>query len=202
MNNTYIALIVKRKDYSVPKDFRPISLTTSIYKIIAKTLANRLKLSLPDTISGNQLTFVKNRQITYAILMANEAIDYWKVKKTKGFILKLDIEKAFNKLNWDFIDFMLEKKNYPSSWRNWIRGCIGNINYLIINNGRPQGRINVIKGVSFNNECSLSHILFADDILLFVEDKDCYIKNLQMTLSLFEKASGLKINLAKQSFVL
>ena len=84
MNNTYIALIAKRKDYSVPKDFRPISLTTSIYKIIAKTLANRLKLSLLNTISGNQLAFVKNHQMTDTILMANEVINYWKVKKTKG----------------------------------------------------------------------------------------------------------------------
>ena len=112
MNNTYITLIAKREDYTKPKDFRPISLTTSIYKIIVKTLANRLRLTLPDTISENQLAFVKNRQITDAILMANEAIDFWKVKKTKGYILKLDIEKVFDKVNWNFIDFMLEKKNY------------------------------------------------------------------------------------------
>lgn len=97
--NTYIALISKKKDYSLPKDFRPISLTTSIYKIIAKALSNKLKQTLPDIISRNQLAFVKNRQITYAILMANEALDYWKVKKIKGLILKLDIKKAFDNLN-------------------------------------------------------------------------------------------------------
>ncbi|KAA0041527.1 LINE-1 retrotransposable element ORF2 protein [Cucumis melo var. makuwa] len=57
-----------------------------------------------------------------------------------------------------------------------------------------------IKGVSLNNECNLSHILSADNILLFVEDKDNFIKNLRMALSLFEKASGLKINLTKSTF--
>ncbi|KAA0058554.1 LINE-1 retrotransposable element ORF2 protein [Cucumis melo var. makuwa] len=227
MNNTYIALIAKKKDYSHPKDFRPISLTTSIYKIIAKTLSNRLKLTLPDTISGNQLAFIKNRQITDAILMANEALDYWKVKKIKGFILKLDIEKAFNNLNWDFIDFVLKKKNYPNSWRKWIRGCISNVTYSIIVNGKPQGRIKAnrglrqgdplspflfviamdylsrllshlessgaIKGVCLANDCNISHILFADDILLFVEDNDYFLNNLRMALSLFERPQGSKL---------
>ncbi|KAA0058980.1 uncharacterized protein E6C27_scaffold98G001710 [Cucumis melo var. makuwa] len=235
MNNTYIALIGKKKDYSHPKDFRPISLTTSIYKIIAKTLSNRLKTTLPGTISGNQLAFIKNRQITDAILMANEAVDYWKVKKIKGFILKLDIEKVFYNLNWDFIDYVLGKKNFPNSWRKWIRGCISNVTYSVIINGRPQGRIKAnrglrqgdplspflfviamdyfsrllshleasgaIKGVSLNNNCNISHILFADDILLFVEDNDCFLNNLIMALSLFEKASGLKINLLKSALV-
>ncbi|KAL0552328.1 hypothetical protein IC582_011437 [Cucumis melo] len=235
MNNTYIALIPKKKDYSNPKDFRPISLTTSIYKIIAKTLSNRLKTSLPDTISGNQLAFVKNRQITDAILMANEAVDFWKVKKIKGFILKLDIEKAFDNLNWDFIDFVLEKKNFPILWRKWIRGCISNVTYSVIVNGRPQGRIKAnrglrqgdplspflfviamdylsrllshleisgaIKGVSLSSNCNISHILFADDILLFIEDNDFFLNNLRMALSLFERASGLKINLLKSALV-
>ncbi|KAA0047098.1 LINE-1 retrotransposable element ORF2 protein [Cucumis melo var. makuwa] len=235
MNNTYIALISKKKDYSHPKDFRPISLTTSIYKIIAKTLSNRLKTTLPDTISGKQLAFVKNRQITDAILMANEAVDYWKVKKIKGFILKLDIEKAFDNLNWDFIDFVLEKKNFPNLWRKWIKGCISNVTYSVIVNGRPQGRIKAnrglrqgdplspflfviamdylsrllshlessgaIKGVSLNSNCNISHILFAYDILLFIEDNDCFLNNLRMALSLFERASGLKINLLKSALV-
>ena len=59
----------------MPKDFRPISLTTSFYKIIAKTLANRLKPTLPESISENQLAFVKGRQIIDTILMANEVVD-------------------------------------------------------------------------------------------------------------------------------
>ncbi|TYK05808.1 LINE-1 retrotransposable element ORF2 protein [Cucumis melo var. makuwa] len=203
--------------------------------IIAKTLSNRLKLTLPDTISGNQLAFIKNRQITDAILRANEALDYWKVKKIKSFILKLDIEKAFDNLNWDFIDFVLKKKNYPNSWRKWIRGCISNVTYSIIVNEKPQDRIKAnrglrqgdplspflfvsamdylsrllshlessgaIKGVCLANDCNISHILFADDILLFVEDNDHFLNNLRMALSLFEKASGLKINLSKSAMV-
>lgn len=104
-------------------------------------LTNRLKATLSETIFDNQLAFVKGRQITYAILMANESIDLWKASKSKGFVVKLDIEKASDKLNWDFIDLMLNKKNYPLKWRKWIQACIKNINYSILINGKPHGRI-------------------------------------------------------------
>lgn len=56
-----------------------------------------------------------------------------------------------------------------------------------------------IQGVLLNNSCSISHLLFADDILIFIEDNGVYLKNLQNALSLFEFASGLKINLAKST---
>ncbi|KAA0040708.1 LINE-1 retrotransposable element ORF2 protein [Cucumis melo var. makuwa] len=230
-NNTFIALISKRKDYSKPKDFRPISLSTFIYKIITKTLANRLRPTLASTVSENQLAFVHGYQITHAILMSNEEIDFWKANKTKEFVLKLDIEKAFDKPNWNFIQYILEKKNFPITWRNWIKGCITNVNYSVIINVKPQGRtkanrglrqgdpifpflfviamdypsrllihlesIGSIRGAFFNNSYSLSHILFSDDILLFVEDNDCYIKNLLMAIKLFKKALGLNVDLTK-----
>lgn len=50
------------------------------------------------------MDFIGGRQITDAILIANEAIDFWRVKKVKGHVIKLDIEKAFDKINWPFID--------------------------------------------------------------------------------------------------
>lgn len=67
---------------------------------MAKVMAERLKIILPDTISKNHMAFVKGRQITNVILMANEAVNFWKVKKAKGFVIKLDIEKAFDKIQW------------------------------------------------------------------------------------------------------
>ena len=232
MNSTYIALIAKKETCSVPSNYRPISLTTSLYKLIAKVIAERLKLVQPDTISENQLAFVKGRHILDAILIANEAVNFWKQKKIKGFVVKLDIEKAFDKINWTFIDFMLLKKGFPQNWGQWISACITSVQYSILINGRPRGKIkptrgirqgdpispfifvltmdylsilnqlekdNLIKGVSFNKKHNLTHLLFADDILLFMEDDDEIIDNMRFALRLFELASGLNINLNKST---
>ena len=98
VNETYIVLVAKKEKCTKTSDYRPISLTTVVYKLIAKVLAERLKATLPHTVSENQMPFVKGRQITNAILIANEATDYWRMKKAKGFIIKLDIEKALIKL--------------------------------------------------------------------------------------------------------
>lgn len=83
--STYITLIEKKEKWSLATDYRPISLTTSLYKIMPKILVERLTISLPNTIPENHVAFVKGRQITYAILIANEAIGFWKSKKEKGF---------------------------------------------------------------------------------------------------------------------
>lgn len=73
----------------------PLHLITDLYKLTVKVIAERLKLTLPDTISNNQMAFVRGWQIIDVILIANEAIDYRRTKKVKGFVIKLDIEKAF-----------------------------------------------------------------------------------------------------------
>ncbi|TYK00226.1 LINE-1 retrotransposable element ORF2 protein [Cucumis melo var. makuwa] len=165
VNNTYIALIAKKSNCANPKDYRSISLATSLYKIIAKAIANRLKSTLPTSISPNQLAFVKGRQITYAILMANEAVDFWITSKTKGYVLKLDIEKAFDKVRWDFIDYMLRVKNYPLKWRSWIKACISSIQYSILINGRPRGKILPNRGLRQGDPISPFIFVIAMDYL-------------------------------------
>ncbi|KAA0040384.1 LINE-1 retrotransposable element ORF2 protein [Cucumis melo var. makuwa] len=114
---------------------------------MAKALANRLKVTLADIVAENQMAFIKGRQITDAILIANEEIDSWKQKKTKGFVLKLDIEEAFDKISWRFINFMLAKKNFPIKWRKWVNAYINNVQYSILLNGNPKGRIKVERGI-------------------------------------------------------
>ena len=169
---------------------------------------------MPYTIFENQLAFVKGRQITDAILMANEAVDLWKASETKRFVIKLDIEKAFDKISWSIINYMMCVKNYLFKWRKWIKACISNVVYSIPINGKPHGRIpahrgirqgdlispfifvlamdylsrllsqleksNSIKGVNFNNNYSLTHILFAYDILLFVDNWDISIYHMSI----------------------
>ena len=140
MNSTFIALIAKKDTCTAPSDYRPISLTTGMYKLIAKVIAERLKQVLPNIISENQLAFVRGRQITDAILIANEAVDFWKQKKNnnKRICAQACIEKAFDKINWAFIDFMLHKKGFPQKWRKWIEACISSVQYSILINDRPR----------------------------------------------------------------
>ncbi|KAA0046042.1 LINE-1 retrotransposable element ORF2 protein [Cucumis melo var. makuwa] len=165
VNNAYITLIAKKTCYEKPSDYRPISLTTSLYKVSAKILADRLKITLHNTIAESQLAFVKGRQITDVILMANEIVDYWKMRKIRGFVPKLDIKKTFDIISWDFIDFMLTKKNYPKKWRKWIEASIRSVQYSILINGKPYDRINPNRGIRQGDPISPFIFILAMDYL-------------------------------------
>ncbi|WMV47890.1 hypothetical protein MTR67_041275 [Solanum verrucosum] len=98
-NATFIALIPKKFGASELKDFRPISLIGSIYKIISKILTERLKKVMLKLVDEQQLAFIKGRQIMDAILVANECVDMRYRSKAPGILCKLDIEKAYDHLN-------------------------------------------------------------------------------------------------------
>ncbi|KAL0011411.1 hypothetical protein SO802_006519 [Lithocarpus litseifolius] len=99
LNATFIALIPKKNDASNIRDFRPISLVGSLYKILSKVLANRLKVVLDQLISESQNSFVGGRQILDSVLNANECVDSRVKNKVPGVICKLDIEKAYDHVN-------------------------------------------------------------------------------------------------------
>ena len=130
------------------------------------------------------MAFMEGKQITDAILIANEAIDYWKVKKIKGFILRLDIEKAFETINWNFIDFMMEKNSHPTRWRKWIKACISKVHYSIIINGKPQGRIKSSRGIRQGNSISPFIFILAMD----------YLSRLLNNLKKRKATNGVSIN--------
>lgn len=105
MNKTVLTLIPKSDHPEHTSHFRPISLCTTQYKVIAKTVANRLKPNMEELVSPTQSSFIQGKHITDNIIIAQEVIHSIKKKMGKKGMLaiKMDLEKAYDQLRWDFI---------------------------------------------------------------------------------------------------
>lgn len=146
-NETYICLIPKKQHATKVKDFRPISLITSLYKILAKVLSQRPKKVIPTTIAENQCAFIEGRQILDCCLIANEMVEEIRHKKKKGWVFKIDLEKAYDHVDWKFLNFVLYKKGFGDRWRKWIKWCNFNVTFSVIINGKPRGKFKGERGL-------------------------------------------------------
>lgn len=139
VNSTHIALIPKVNAPVTPKDYRPISLCNVIYKIIAKSLAEGIRHHLPHIIHPSQAAFVHGRHIATNIIIAQEIIHSFNLKswKQKAFFLKLDLAKAFDRLEWNFIVTALKRQGFQDHFISLIHSCISTTNLSMIINGDP-----------------------------------------------------------------
>ncbi|KAK0588170.1 hypothetical protein LWI29_035325 [Acer saccharum] len=137
LNSTLISLIPKIPNPTNLSHFRPISLCNTSYKIISKILVQRLRGLLPKLISPNQVAFVPGRQIQDNIVIAQEVLYKFKtIKGKKGLIAwKIDLAKAYDKLQWSFIKLVLEEVGIIGGLNNLIMSCISNVQYRVVLNG-------------------------------------------------------------------
>jgi len=136
-NASFIALVPKVKNPVNLEQYRPISLVGAIYKIISKVLAERIKKVLPLVIDECQSAFLKNRGILDSVLMANEVIEDIRRGGRSGLCLKVDFEKAYDSVRWEFLYDMLQKMGFHSKWISWIRGCLESASISVLVNGSP-----------------------------------------------------------------
>jgi len=170
-NSSFITLLPKIPDPQDLVDYRPISLIGAIGKVVSKILSNRLKVVLSLVVSDTQSAYVEGRSILDGPLMVNEVMGWIKKSKSKSLMLKVDLEKAFDTLNWNFLDNVLEHMNFPPLWRKWIHGTLASARTSILVNGAPTREFSIKRGVRQGDPLSPFLFILAMEALDVVMNK-------------------------------
>ncbi|XP_071903090.1 uncharacterized protein [Coffea arabica] len=187
INHTIISLIPKVDCPSEIKQFRPISLCQVVYKALAKIRVNRLKPFLSKCISKNQSAFVPDGQIIDNVILSHELLHFLKNKRQgrAGMMaVKLNMSKAYDRVEWDFLKMIMERMGFCSKWIRWIIACISSVSYSFNINGDQKEYITPTKGIRQGDP--LSPYLF----LLCSEG----LSNLIKKAKLGKQLTGIKIS--------
>ena len=223
-----ITLIPKvGKDPELLKNYRPISLLNTDYKICAKVLATRVKSILHIIISPNQTGFIKNRFIGENIRFVLDLVDYCKMYNRQGLLLLVDFEKAFDRIEWNFIHKCLHFFGFGDNFVNWFKTLYSASSGRVINNGYSCRDFSINRGVrqgcplspylfiicaeilarSVNDNSSIKGIRlfgtevkllnYADDTTIFLDGSPGSLREVVDTFHALRAASGLKVNFEK-----
>ena len=216
----------KDKNSCFLKNWRPISILNTDYKIIAQIFARRIQECFPKIISEYQNGYIKGRFIGFNIRTIIDIIDFSSENNVNCLLSFLDFEKAFDKLDWKFIQKTLDAFNFGPFFKKWVKTMYMNVKSCVMNNGYASEFFTIQRGI--RQGCPLSALLFilaveilsqriqndqnirgivinnkeikltmlADDTTLFIKDVDSLHCVLQV-LKHFEECSGLKLNYSK-----
>lgn len=132
LNVRKIALLPKCDDRSRVHNFRPISLLNTPYKIVAKVFANRMKPLLHNWILPSQTGFVPNRCILDNIFLAFEGIEWTLKNKQNLSMLLLDFEKAYDRVNWTFLQQVMARMGFHHTWVNQVMALNENASATVL----------------------------------------------------------------------
>lgn len=130
------------------KDYRPVACCTVLYKIISKVIINRLQNILPEIVGESQSAFIKGRVIFDNIILSHEiAKGYYRKNISLRCMLKIDLQKAYDSVEWPFVEQLLLALGFPTWFVTWIMICIDIVSYSFNINGELTKPFNAKKGL-------------------------------------------------------
>ncbi|GKV31185.1 hypothetical protein SLEP1_g39903 [Rubroshorea leprosula] len=193
LNTSFIVLVPKVDNPQKIEEFRPISLIGVMYKILAKLLANRLKVVLDGIVDEQHMAFIRGRQLMDGVVVANEVIDDVKKKRKETFLFKIDFEKAYDKF---IVTRGLRQRDPLSPFLFLIiaKGLNG-----LVSTASQKG---LLDGAEVGSRgFKVSHLQYVDDTILFAKAKEENVWAMKGILRAFELVSGLKINFNKSHLI-
>ncbi len=159
MQRTSVTSLLFKKDFrEYFKNYRPLTLSNSDYKIIAFVLCRRLQKVITKLISKEQSAYIKGRFIGENIRFLLDIIEYCDKFNDPGILLFLDFQKAFDSINWQFIEIVLDKFGFQKEFIDWFKTLYKNpITHVKINNTLSKG-ITIKRGIK--QGCPLSALIF------------------------------------------
>ncbi|GLT62781.1 hypothetical protein SLA2020_353910 [Shorea laevis] len=229
-----MVLIPKGDNPDIIQKFRPICLLNVAYKVLSKVLVNRLRPYLQHLIGPFQNSFLKGQCTTDNIILSQEAVHSMRrMKGRKGaMIFKIDLRKAFDSVDWTFLQLVLQDFNIPAPLIRLIMFSMSSLQLLVLWNGEQLPPFNPQQGLRQGDPLSpylfimcmerlshkiqskvhskewkpfrisrgglaLTHLFFADDLMLFSEAFNQQVEVIMGCLTEFSNESGLDINLTK-----
>ncbi|XP_033146231.1 uncharacterized protein LOC103863321 [Brassica rapa] len=173
-NFTQLCLLPKKPNPSLMTDLRPISLCAVSYKIVSSILCARLKGILPLLVSPTQGAFVAGMLISDNLLTAHEMVHGLKTNpncKTDYIAIKTDMSKAYDRVEWNFLETLFLKMGFANKWIQWIMGCIRSVTYTVLMNGQTYGKISPERGIRQGDPLSPFLFILCAEALVHVMNR-------------------------------